>query len=88
MDVPEAREGTEETRSNSTTFNLGPESNGSTLVDFEERLKKCDSIKNLLVMCPSIPNGFDLNCTAVDVDDFSTVICQALLSNDHIMGLK
>jgi hypothetical protein len=58
------------------------------LVDFEERLKKCKFIKDLLRMSPSIPNGFDLNCTTIDVDDFSTIICQALLSNDHIMGLK
>ena len=71
----EAPESQEETRSNSNTFNFGHESNGSTLVDFEERLKKCDSIKKLLVMSPSIPNGFDLNCTTIDVDDFSTVIC-------------
>jgi hypothetical protein len=62
--------------------------NNSDIVDFEERLKKCTFIKDLFVMSPSIPNGFDLNCCAVDVDDFSTIICQALLSNDHIMGLK
>ena len=72
IEVPESQE---DTRSNSNTFNFGQESNGSTLVDFEERLKKCDSIKKLLVMSPSIPNGFDLNCTTIDVDDFSTVIC-------------
>lgn len=84
LEMPE-----DDTRSGSTSqYILGQDSNGSNLVDFEERLKKCDSIKKLLVMSPSIPNGFDMNCTTIDVDDFSTVICQALLSNDHIMGLK
>lgn len=39
-------------------------------------------------MSPSIPNGFDMNCTCVNVDDFSTIICQSLLSNDHLTGLK
>jgi hypothetical protein len=49
--------------------------NTTNLVDFEDRLKKCQYIKDLLVMSPSIPNGFDLNCCAVEVDDFSTIIC-------------
>lgn len=56
--------------------------------DFEERLKKNEHIKTFMKMSPSIPNGFDMNCTNVDVDDFSTIICQTLLSNDHILGLK
>lgn len=60
----------------------------TALTEFEERLKKHPSIKQFMKMSPSIPNGFDMNCTNVDVDDFSTVICQTLLSNDHILGLK
>ena len=58
------------------------------LMDFEERLKKNESIEEFMKMSPSIPSGFDLNCCNVDVDDFSTIICQALISNDHIIGLK
>lgn len=60
----------------------------AALTEFEERLKKHPSIKQFMKMSPSIPNGFDMNCANVDVDDFSTVICQTLLSNDHILGLK
>ena len=58
------------------------------LMDFEERLKKNQMIKKFMSMSPSIPNGFDLNCTNVDDNDFSTIICQAMNSNDHIIGLK
>ena len=58
------------------------------LMEFEERLKKNEIIKKFMSMSPSIPNGFDLNCTNVDDNDFSTIICQAMLSNDHIIGLK
>lgn len=58
------------------------------MTEFEARLKKNAVIKKFMEMSPSIPNGFDMNCTKVDVDDFSTIICQTLLSNDHILGLK
>ena len=51
-------------------------------------MKKNAAIKELMKMSPSIPNGFDMNCTMVNVDDFSTIISQALLSNDHIVGLR
>lgn len=47
----------------------------AALTEFEERLKKHPSIKQFMKMSPSIPNGFDMNCANVDVDDFSTVIC-------------
>ena len=39
-------------------------------------------------MSPSIPNGFDMNCTKLDLMDTSSIITQALLSNDHILALK
>mmetsp|Transcript_22920 Transcript_22920/g.35275 ORF Transcript_22920/g.35275 Transcript_22920/m.35275 type:complete len:109 (+) Transcript_22920:3563-3889(+) len=46
-----------------------------SLMDFEQRLKSNSVIKEFLKMSPSIPNGFDMNCTQVNVDDFSTIIC-------------
>jgi hypothetical protein len=60
----------------------------SHLMSFEERLKKNATIKALMKMSASIPNGFDMDCTKVDENDFSTIICQAMLSNDYIYGLK
>ena len=45
------------------------------MMEFEERLKKNQAIKELMKMSPSIPNGFDMNCTMVNVQDFSTIIC-------------
>jgi hypothetical protein len=45
------------------------------LMDFEERLRQTKIVKDLLKMSPSIPDGFDMNCTNVNVDDFSTLIC-------------
>ena len=41
-----------------------------------------------MAMSPSIQNGFDMNCTTVDDRDYSAIITQALLSNEHLMGLK
>lgn len=58
------------------------------VLNFEERLKKEQSIKKLMKMSPSIPDGFDMDCTLVDENDFSTIICQAHLMNDYILGLK
>lgn len=60
----------------------------SHLMSFEDRLKKKAAIKALMKMSASIPNGFDMDCTKVDENDFSTIICQAVLSNDYIYGLK
>lgn len=58
------------------------------LVNFENNLKENIYIKNFMVMSPSIQNGFDMNCTTVDDKDYSAIITQALLSNEHVMGLK
>ena len=55
---------------------------------FEERLKKDENIKKLMQMSPSVPNGFNMNCTQMDEKDFSTIICQGILSNEHLLGLK
>jgi len=45
-------------------------------------------MKEFLSINPAIPDGLNLECTAVNQDDFSTIICQALLSNDHLTGLR
>ena len=45
------------------------------MILFEERLKKDENIKKLMQMSPSIPNGFNMNCTQMDEKDFSTIIC-------------
>lgn len=58
------------------------------LLEFEERLKKNPTVEKFMEISPSIPNGFNMNCTNVNLDDFSTIICQALLSNEHLVGLK
>ena len=58
------------------------------LLHFEDRLKKQESIKQLMKMSPAIPDGFDMDCTLVDENDFSTIICQAHLSTDFFLGLK
>jgi len=39
-------------------------------------------------MSPSIPDGFNMNCTRANPDDLSSIICQAHLSNENVMGLK
>jgi hypothetical protein len=62
--------------------------NISDLVNFENNLKENQYIKSFMVMSPSIQNGFDMNCTTVDDKDYSAIITQALLSNDHLMGLR
>ena len=64
------------------------EPNENWIFDFENRLKENALIKKFMSISPSIPCGFDLNCTNVDENDLSTIICQALLSNEHIIGLK
>ena len=60
----------------------------TNLVHFEELLKSHEVFKELFKMSPSIPHGLDLNCTQVNLDDLSTIICQSMLSTAHIMGLK
>jgi hypothetical protein len=59
-----------------------------SLFNFEEKLKKNEVVKKFMRMSPSIPNGFDENCTMLDEHDFSTLICQALISNDYYQGLR
>lgn len=58
------------------------------IIDFDQNLLSNKFIKKLLEMSPSIPNGFDMNCTKLDLMDTSSIITQALLSNDHILALK
>ena len=45
------------------------------LVNFEGWLKSQSSIKEFLEISPSVPNGLNMDCTAVNADDFSTIIC-------------
>jgi len=45
------------------------------IFDFEDNLKSNDIIKEFMSMSPSIPDGYDMNCTNVNPDDFSTIIC-------------
>ena len=62
--------------------------NVKNLIDFEERVKNEKSLNKLMLMSPSVPSGFDLNSTTLNQCDFSTIICQALISNEHLIGLK
>jgi len=75
----------------STVFNINDKQstiNILHLIDFEDRLKKHKSLLEFMKMSPAIPNGFDMNCAMVDENDFMTIICETLLSNDHLYGLK
>ena len=62
--------------------------NINEIVEFEERLKKNESILQFMKMSPAIPNGYDMNCAMVNENDFLTIICETLLSNDYLAGLK
>ena len=42
---------------------------------FEERLKNNRAFKEIMLMSPSIPMGFDNNCTKINTNDLSTIIC-------------
>ena len=42
------------------------EPNENLIFDFENRLKENALIKKFMSISPSIPCGFDLNCTNVD----------------------
>ena len=42
------------------------EANEYQIFDFENRLKENKIIKKFMSISPSIPSGFDLNCTNVD----------------------
>ena len=80
------------TRSNSQAA-LDPETATLTaqisgLINFEERLKNNQMLKDFFKMSPSVPAGLDMDCTQIDLNDFSTIICQAMLSAQHIFGLK
>lgn len=55
---------------------------------FEDRLKTNPKIKALMKMSPSIQNGFNMDCTIVDESDLSSIITQAILSNEYMMGLR
>ena len=44
-------------------------------VNFEERLKNNVAFKEIMLMSPSIPMGFDSNCTKINLNDLSTIIC-------------
>lgn len=68
------------------SVNIGSHIN--SLVTFEEGLKNSSLLKEFFKMSPSIPAGLDMDCTQIDLDDFSTIICQAMLSTQHIFGLK
>ena len=57
-------------------------------MDFEDRLKMEQNINDLMKLSASVPSGFDLNCTQLDQNDFSTIICHSLISNEHLIGLK
>lgn len=45
------------------------------LLAFEERLKNNTAFKEIMLMSPSIPMGFDNNCTKINLNDLSTIIC-------------
>lgn len=47
----------------------------NSLVNFEEGLKNSSLLKEFFKMSPSIPAGLDMDCTQIDLDDFSTIIC-------------
>ncbi len=49
--------------------------NVSYLIDFEDRITKNTAISSFMAFSPSIPSGFDLNCTHTNLNDLSTIIC-------------
>ena len=54
----------------------------------EELVKKEAAFRKFMELSPSVPNGFDMNSTNVNLNDFSTIICHCLLSNEHLLGLR
>jgi len=69
-------------------FETKDDVNIKEIIEFEERLKKNEALCQFMKMSPAIPNGFDMNCAMVDDNDFLTIICETLLSNDHLTGLR